>query len=85
MEFFADTWFLWAVLTAVCLGLVVLNRQTRKFDTQFITSAEEFSVRTVLFGLRKGEGDLFLGFMFAVLFFSFFLTGFIRWITSSFG
>ena len=82
MEFFADTWFLWIVLAGVCLVLVALNRQSRKFDTAFITSADEFSIKTVLFGLRKGEGDLFIGFLFSILFFALFLLGFIRWITT---
>jgi hypothetical protein len=82
MEFFADTWFLWIILSAVCVGAVIVNRQSRQFNTGFVMSAEEFSVKTVLFGLRKGEGDLFLGFMLAVLFFAFFLAGFIRWVTT---
>ena len=43
MEFLADTWVLWFILTVVCLGLVYLNRQNRRFETGFITSAEEFS------------------------------------------
>ncbi len=82
MGFFADTWFLWIALAAVCVVLVAVNRKTRKFDTAFITSADEFSIKTVLFGFRKGEGDLFIGFLFSILFFAFFLVGFIRWITT---
>ncbi len=80
MEFLADTWFLWIILSGVCLGLVALNRQNRRIETGFITSAEEFSIKTVLFGLRKGEGDLFLGFLFSIFFFSLFVAGFVRWI-----
>ena len=80
MEFLADTWFLWIILSGVCLGLVAVNRQNRRIETGFITSAEEFSIKTVLFGLRKGEGDLFLGFLFSIFFFSLFVAGFVRWI-----
>lgn len=80
MEFLADTWFLWIILSALCLGLVVMNRQNRRIETGFITSAEEFSIKTVLFGLKKGEGDLFLGFLFSIFFFSLFVAGFVRWI-----
>jgi hypothetical protein len=82
MEFLADTWFLWIILTGVSLGLVYMNRQNRRFETGFITSAEEFSIKTVLFGLRKGEGDLFIGYSFAFVFFSLALAGFIRWIST---
>ena len=82
MEWFADTWFLWLIMTAICLGFVFFNRQSRKIETNFIISAEEFSIKTVLFGFRKGEGDLFLGYTFGTVFFSFFITGFVRWITT---
>jgi hypothetical protein len=84
MDFLADTWFLWIILSGLCLGLVVLNRQNRRIETGFITSAEEFSIKTVLFGLRKGEGDLFLGYIFSILFFSLFVAGFLRWIGTIF-
>ncbi len=80
MEVLADTWFLWIILAAVCLGLVIFNRQNRSIETGFITSAEEFSIKTVLFGLKKGEGDLFLGFLLSIFFFSLFIAGFVRWI-----
>jgi len=82
MEWFADTWFLWMILTVVCLGAVYFNRQNRKIETGFITSAEEFSIKTVLFGFRKGEGDLFVGYTLGTVFFSFFITGFVRWIST---
>ena len=84
MEFLADTWFLWIIMTMVSLGLVYLHRQSRGFETSFITSSEEFSIKTVLFGLRKGEGDLFVGYLAAIIFFSLFLTGFIRWVSTIF-
>jgi hypothetical protein len=84
MEFLADTWVLWIILTVICLGLVYLNRQNRRFETGFITSAEEFSIKTVLFGLKRGEGDLFIGYIFAIIFFSLFLMGIVRWLTTIF-
>ncbi len=84
MEFLADTWVLWFILTVICLGLVDVNRQTRRFETGFITSAEEFSIKTVLFGMKRGEGDLFLGYILAIIFFSLFLAGIVRWITTIF-
>ena len=84
MEFLADTWVLWFILTMICLGLVYLNRQNRRFETGFITSAEEFSIKTVLFGMKRGEGDLFLGYILAIIFFSLFLAGIVRWITTIF-
>lgn len=84
MEFLADTWVMWFILTMLCLGLVLLNRQNRRFETGFITSADEFSIKTVLFGLRRGEGDLFIGYILAIVFFSLFLAGFVRWMTTIF-
>ena len=84
MDFFADTWILWIILTGVCLSVVYYSRQNRRIDTSFITSADEFSIKTVLFGLKKGEGDLFVGYVLATIFFSFFLTGFIRFATTIF-
>ncbi|MCZ6473716.1 MAG: hypothetical protein O6934_09785 [SAR324 cluster bacterium] len=70
MEFLADSWFLWIILTGVSLGLVYMNRRNSRHETGFITSAEEFSFKTVLFGPRKGEGDLFIAYRFAFVFFS---------------
>ena len=82
MDFLADTWFLWVILTGVALGAVFLSRQNRRIETGFITSAEEFSIKTVLFGVKKGEGDLFMGYVLSIFFFAFFLSGFIRWLTT---
>ena len=84
MEFLADTWILWLILSGLCLGLVLLNRQNRRIETGFITSAEEFSIKTVLFGLRKGDGDLFIGFLFSIFFFSLFVAGVVRWFRTIF-
>ena len=82
MDTLADSWFLWLILAGVVVGLMLFYRQSRRFETGFITSADEFSIRTVLFGLRKGEGDLFMGLILTTIFFSLFLAGFIRWITT---
>jgi hypothetical protein len=79
MNFLADSWVLWLIISAVCLVGMVLYRQTRRNVTSTFTSAEDFSVRTIFFNLRKGEGDLFLGFVVAMLSFSLFVTGFLRW------
>ena len=70
MDTLADSWFLWLVLAGVVVGLMLFYRQSRRFETGFITSAEEFSFKTVLFGPRKGEGDLFIAYRFAFVFFS---------------
>ena len=84
MDFLADTWVMWIILTGICLGLVFLHRQNRRIETGFITSSDEFSIKTVLFGLRRGEGDLFIGYVLAICFFSLFVTGFVRWMTTIF-
>ena len=84
MEFLADTWIMWFILAVLCLGLVLFNRQNRRFETGFITSADEFSIKTVLFGLRRGEGELFIGYVLAIIFFSLFVVGFVRWVNTIF-
>ena len=66
----------------VCLALILIYRQSRKFETGVITSADEFSIRTVLLGFRKGEGDLFIGFVLSTIFFSMFLAGIIRFLST---
>jgi len=85
MDLLADTWVLWIILTIVCVGLVWFSRQNKNIDTSFVSSADEFSIKTVLLGFKKGEGDLFLGYIGAIIFFSLFLAGFTRWITTIFG
>ncbi|HKJ00176.1 MAG TPA: hypothetical protein VKB51_16990 [bacterium] len=80
MNFLADSWVLWLILSVVCLVGMVLYRQTRRNVTSSFTSAEDFSVRTIFFNLGKGEADLFLGFVVAMLSFSLFLAGVIRWV-----
>jgi len=84
METLADTWFLWLILSGVVIGAVLFYRQSRRIDTGFITSADEFSIKTILFGIRKGEGDLFIGFMLSMVFFCMFVLGFLRWVRTIF-
>ena len=84
MDFLADTWILWIILTVVIQWLMRWNRQNRGSEKVFITSAEEFSIKTVLFDVKKGEGDIFIGGVLSFVFFSLFLAGFIRWVTTIF-
>jgi len=80
MEFLADTWVLWMIVTALCLVGMVLYRQSRRNVTTTFSSADDFSVRTIFFSLRKGEADLFLGFFVAMVSFSLFVLGIARWV-----
>lgn len=83
MEFLADSWVLWFVLCVVCLVGMVLYRQGHRNVTTAFTSAEDFSVRTIFFNFSKGEADLFLGFVAAMISFSLFVAGLIRWVQTS--
>ena len=86
MAFLADTWMLWFVLAGVVAGAMVFARESRRQDPGDFSapSSEDFSIKNILFGVRRGEGDLFLGYLFTIIFFSMFLAGFIRWISSIF-
>lgn len=84
MELLADSWVLWLVVTSVLLGGLVYHRSVHKTDTSQLTSAEDFSIRTTLFNMRKGEGDIFLGYLAATVSFSLFLAGLLRWISTVF-
>jgi hypothetical protein len=84
MDFLADSWVLWLIVCVLCLVGMVLYRQSRRNVTSSFTSAEDFSVRTIFFNLRKGEGDLFLGFLIAMFSFSLFVLGIVRWAETSF-
>lgn len=79
MNFLANTWVLWLILCALLMGGMVFHRQNRKTVGSLYTSAEDFSIRTILFGMRKGEGDIFLGYLLAIVFFSMTLAGLVRW------
>jgi hypothetical protein len=85
MDFLADSWVLWLILSALCLVGMVLYRQSRRNVTSVFTSAEDFSVRTIFFNLRKGEADLFLGFVVAMISFALFVLGIVRWVMTSIG
>jgi hypothetical protein len=85
MEFLADSWVLWLILSALCLVGMALYRQSRRNMTSVFTSAEDFSVRTIFFSVRKGEADLFLGFVVAMVSFSMFVLGIVRYVTTTIG
>ena len=82
MDFLADTWVLWLIVCIVSMLGMTMYRQGRRSVTTTFTSAEDFSVKTIFFNLSKGEGDLFLGFVIAIISFSLFLAGIMRWIPS---
>lgn len=83
MEFLADSWVLWLIVSAVCLVGMVLYRQSRRNVTTTFSSAEDFSVRSIFFSFRKGEADLFIGFVVAMVSFSLFMAGLLRWVQSA--
>lgn len=80
MGFLADTWVLWIIVCAVMLVGMVLYRQSRRNVTMTFSSADDFSVRTIFFNLRRGEADLFLGFLVAMITFSLAVLGIVRWV-----
>ena len=84
MDFLADTWVMWLIISGVIIGAMIFYRQSRNQDTGFFTSAEDFSITTILFSPRKGEGDLFVGYLLSMLSFSLFLAGIVRWIRTIF-
>jgi hypothetical protein len=84
MEFLADTWVMWFVLSGVAVGLTYFYRRNRKQEGGFLVSAEDFSIRRIMLDVRKGEGDLFLGFLASMAFFSMGVAGLIRFIRSMF-
>ncbi len=84
MELLADTWVLWLIVCIATLVAMALFRQNRRNITTF-TTAEDFSVGTIFFNIRKGEADLFLGFLVAIVSFSLFVAGLLRWVPSMFG
>lgn len=80
MDFLANTWVAWLIVSAVCLVGMVFYRQSRRNVTTTFTSAEDFSVRSIFFSFRKGEADLFLGFVVAMVSFSLAVAGVVRWV-----
>ncbi len=80
MEMLADSWMVWLILAVVVVMIVSFYRQSRSGEVHLITSADEFSIKTVLLNPRKGEGDLFIGFVLSMIFFCMSILGFLRWI-----
>ena len=84
MELLADTWVLWLIVCIATLVAMVFFRQNRRNIATFST-AEDFSVGTIFLNLRKGEADLFLGFLVAIVSFSLSVAGLLRWVPSMLG
>lgn len=85
MEFLADTWILWLVITVVTMMVTSFVRQGRGLNANSeMATADDFSIKTVLLGFRKGEGDLFIGFCISMVSFSLFLAGIMRWVRTIF-
>jgi hypothetical protein len=82
MEMLAQTWTMWLVLSGVIAGLMVFYRESRRDQAHsgLFASSDEFSINTIFFGFRRGEGDLFVGYVGTMICFSLFLAGFVRWV-----
>ena len=81
MDFLATTWVLWLIVTIVVMIAVAIYRTSRGQEPEGVmTTADDFSIRNILFGMRKGEGDLFVGYMIAIVSFSLFLAGIVHWV-----
>jgi hypothetical protein len=80
MEFLAITWILWLILSALSVGGVLFYRRTRKRQSSMLITAQDLSVKTLMLDVRKGDGDIFLGYLLSMVFFSLFLAGFAHWV-----
>jgi hypothetical protein len=82
MEVLSQTWMMWLVFSGVIAGLMVFYRESRRNQAQtgLFASSDEFSIKTIFFGLRRGEGDLFIGYVGTMICFSLFLAGLVRWL-----
>ncbi len=80
MAFLADSWVLWLVVAALLIGGLVFYRQNRRTVGSLYTSADDFAVHTILFNTTKGEGDVFIGYVLAIVSFSMALAGLVRWV-----
>ena len=69
MSVIANSMWVWLIL-AIVLMVVLLFYQSRKWDGN---DSLEFSNITMFFNPIKGEGDIFLGGILVLVFFSFFL------------
>ena len=83
MEFLADSWILWLMLTVVCMVGMSLYRQSHRNITSTYTSSEDFSVRTIFLSTKKGDADLFLGYVVAMVSFSLFVAGILHWVRTA--
>ena len=83
MEFLADTWVLWLVVTVGALVGMVLYREGHRNITGTFSSAEDFSVRTIFLSLQKGEADLFVGYVVAMISFSLFVAGLLHFVRTA--
>jgi hypothetical protein len=85
MDFLGITWLLWFILSALSIGAVLFYRRSRKGQTSFLITAQDLSVKTLMLDVRKGDGDIFLGYLVSMVFFSLFLVGLARWMRGMFG
>jgi hypothetical protein len=85
MDFLGITWLLWLILSGLCIGGVLFYRRSRKGASNLLISAQDLSVKTLMLDVRKGDGDIFLGYLLSMLFFSLFLAGIARWVRTLFG
>ena len=82
MDTLADTWMMWLIFTGLIAAMMTFYRQSRRSvpsGMATLPSQDEFSIRTILFGFKRGEGDLFVGYFAAMICFSLFLAGIVRW------
>lgn len=84
MDFLADSWVLAMIIWLICvIGLVFYRKSNQGRQTVF-SSAEDFSVRTIFLNFKRGEADLFFGFLVGMTAFSLFILGLTRFISNSF-
>lgn len=69
MSVIANSMWIW-LISSIALMVVLLFYQSRKWDGN---DSLEFSNITMFFNPVKGEGDIFLGGILVLVFFSFFL------------
>jgi len=80
METLADSWVLWLICAVGVIAYLIYHRQNNQNFQAMYNSSEDFSPRYILFSLKKGEADIFFGYVAAMISFSLFLAGFVRWV-----
>ncbi len=70
-------------VVVVAMFGVGMYRQSRRNVMTTFTSSEDFSVRTIFLNAKKGEADLFVGYLIGMIAFSLFVAGLIRFVESS--